>query len=179
MDARSLFDALERRFGDAVHDFTTDGTKDPYFRVRADRWLEVAATLRDDREFAFEFLQNLTAVDWIKQAELEVVYHLWSYAQKHGCVVKIALPNNALTSAQQSAVTTLKAHNIPIVELANPYLHAKAIVIDSVRAYVGSENFTDNSLNMNRELGLIIGAPSEVAKVQTTVRADFAAGTAL
>ena len=94
-------------------------------------------------------------------------------------VVKIALPNNALTSAQQSAVTTLKAHNIPIVELANPYLHAKAIVIDSVRAYVGSENFTDNSLNMNRELGLIIGAPSEVAKVQTTVRADFAAGTAL
>ena len=28
MDARSLFDALERRFGDAVHDFTTDGTKD-------------------------------------------------------------------------------------------------------------------------------------------------------
>ena len=92
MDARSLFDALERRFGDAVHDFTTDGTKDPYFRVRADRWLEVAATLRDDREFAFEFLQNLTAVDWIKLEQLEVVYHLWSYAQKHGCVVKIALP---------------------------------------------------------------------------------------
>ncbi len=94
-------------------------------------------------------------------------------------VVKIALPNNTLTSAQQSAVTTLKAHNIPVVELANPYLHAKAIVIDSVRAFVGSENFTDNSLNMNRELGLVIGAPSEVAKVQTTVRADFAAGTAL
>jgi NADH-quinone oxidoreductase subunit C len=94
MDARSLFDALLRRFGDAVHDFTTDGTKDPYFRVRPERWLEVATALRDEAEFGFEFLQNLTAVDWIKQDVLEVVYHLWSYAQRHGCVVKIALPRD-------------------------------------------------------------------------------------
>jgi cardiolipin synthase len=94
-------------------------------------------------------------------------------------VVHIALPNNTLTSAQSSALATLKAHKIPVVSLANPYLHAKAIVVDSVRAYIGSENFTSNSLTMNRELGVVIGAPAEVAKVQTTVRADFAAGTAL
>lgn len=93
--------------------------------------------------------------------------------------VQIALPSGTMTSAQSSAVTTLKAHNIPVVSLTDPYLHAKAIVVDGVRAYIGSENFTSNSLTMNRELGLIIGAPSEVAKVQTTVRADFAAGTAL
>jgi cardiolipin synthase A/B len=93
--------------------------------------------------------------------------------------VKIALPAGTMTSAQSSAVTMLEAHNIPVVGLADPYLHAKAIVVDGVRAYIGSENFTANSLTMNRELGLVIGAPSEVAKVLTTVRADFAAGTAL
>lgn len=94
MDARSLFDALTRRFGDAVHDFTEAGaaTKDAFFRVRPERWLEVALCLRDEPELAFGFLQNVTAVDWIKQEQLEVVYHLWSYTKKHGCVVKIALP---------------------------------------------------------------------------------------
>jgi NADH-quinone oxidoreductase subunit C len=81
-----------RAHGDAAYDFTVDGTKDPFFRVRAERWRPVALFLRDEPELDFAFLQNLTAVDWIKQDKLEVVYHLWSYRQRHGCVVKIELP---------------------------------------------------------------------------------------
>jgi NADH-quinone oxidoreductase subunit C len=95
MDARAVFDAVVRAQGDAtVYDFTVDGTKDPYFRVRAERWREVALFLRDDPELDFAFLQNLTAVDWVKQDKLEVVYHLWSYRLRHGCVVKIELPRS-------------------------------------------------------------------------------------
>jgi NADH-quinone oxidoreductase subunit C len=92
MDARGIFDAVARTLDDAVYDFTTEGTRDPFFRARAERWRDVAACLRDDGALRFDFLQNLTAVDWIKQDKIEVVYHLWSYALRHGCVVKLELP---------------------------------------------------------------------------------------
>lgn len=92
MDLQTLHDELARRFGDAVYEPTTEGTRDPFLRVRPERWLDVARALRDDPEFAFDFLQNLTAVDWIKQDTIEVVYHLWSYRQHHGCVIKVSLP---------------------------------------------------------------------------------------
>jgi NADH-quinone oxidoreductase subunit C len=94
MDPKAIFDAVAARMGDAVYDFTSDGTKDPFFHVRAPRWCEVAIFLRDENGLAFTFLQNLTAVDWIKQDKIEVVYHLWSYAHRHGCVVKIDLPRS-------------------------------------------------------------------------------------
>lgn len=92
MDVQALHEALARRFGDAVYEPTSEGTRDPFVRVRAERWLDVARALRDEPELSFDFLQNLTAVDWIKQDAIEVVYHLWSYARRHGCVVKVTLP---------------------------------------------------------------------------------------
>ncbi len=59
----------------------------------------------------------------------------------------------------------------------NPYIHAKAIVADSARAFVGSENFSGGSLGYNRELGVIFDTAAEVAKVKTTIDTDFAKGT--
>jgi NADH-quinone oxidoreductase subunit C len=58
-------------------------------RVRADEWHAAAERLRAD---GFDFLQNQTAVDWIKQERIELVYHLWSYARREQRVVKIDLP---------------------------------------------------------------------------------------
>ncbi|HEY1551844.1 MAG TPA: phospholipase D-like domain-containing protein [Kofleriaceae bacterium] len=66
---------------------------------------------------------------------------------------------------------------------SNPYIHAKAIVVDCngtscARGFVGSENFSTGSLSYNRELGVIVKAPSELAKVKTAIDTDFAAGVA-
>jgi len=58
-------------------------------RVRADEWRATAERLRAE---GFDFLQNLTAVDWIKQERIELVYHLWSYGRREEGVVKIDLP---------------------------------------------------------------------------------------
>jgi cardiolipin synthase A/B len=65
--------------------------------------------------------------------------------------------------------------------MANPYIHSKAIVIDCsgttcARGYVGSENFSAGSLGYNRELGVIFTVPAELAKVETAISTDFAAG---
>jgi NADH-quinone oxidoreductase subunit C len=98
MEVREIYDALAARFGDAVHDFVEavpkDGPREPYCKVRPDRLLDVLAALRDDPAFKLDFLQNLTAVDWIKQGVLQVVYHLFSYAHRHELAVKVDLPRD-------------------------------------------------------------------------------------
>ncbi len=94
-----------------------------------------------------------------------------------GVDVKVVLSDESPSAAQAKAVSALMAANVPVVTLSHPYIHAKAIVIDGVAAYVGSENFTTASLDDNRELGLLFDAPREVEKVDATILADFSIGT--
>jgi phosphatidylserine/phosphatidylglycerophosphate/cardiolipin synthase-like enzyme len=96
-----------------------------------------------------------------------------------GVKVRVLLADTTPTPAQTNAVNTLKAHKIVVKSLGNPYVHAKAIVVDGVHSYVGSENFTSGSMTGNRELGVMFDTPAEVTKVQTQIGSDYAAGTAL
>lgn len=61
------------------------------------------------------------------------------------------------------------------------YIHAKAIVADygtgTAKVFAGSENFSDNSLNHNRELGLIINDSGVLGGIESTFNSDFAGGT--
>jgi cardiolipin synthase A/B len=57
------------------------------------------------------------------------------------------------------------------------YIHAKVIVADGTRAFIGSQNFSDASLNYNRELGLITSDPTLVVPVTDTLTSDFAGAT--
>ena len=100
-------------------------------------------------------------------------------AQDRGVKVRIVLSDVAPTPAQQTSIATLKQHHVSLVTLSKPYVHAKAIVADGKLAYVGSANFTTNSLKYNRELGLVLAAQPEVAKVGNTIAADFGNGKAL
>jgi cardiolipin synthase len=54
------------------------------------------------------------------------------------------------------------------------YIHAKVIIADGTRMFLGSENFSDTSLNKNRELGLVLSAPQVLAQVQAVFDADWA-----
>lgn len=54
-------------------------------------------------------------------------------------------------------------------------LHAKLIVTDNARAYIGSENFTTNSLTRNREMGIIIKDKIIVNKLAEIAAKDWAA----
>lgn len=99
-------------------------------------------------------------------------------ANKRGVAVRVLLSNGTPTTTQTQAIVSMKGVGIPVRTLASPTIHAKAIVVDGKLAYIGSENFTANSLQNNRELGLIVSAPAEVQKVASTIAADFSAGTA-
>jgi cardiolipin synthase len=98
----------------------------------------------------------------------------------NGSKVRIVLSDITPTSAQNTAVAKLKAHsNVSLVQVHDPYIHAKAIIVDGARMYVGSANLTDNSMDSNRELGLVTETSSVISPVQTALSSDFAAGTAL
>ncbi|MNU06480.1 cardiolipin synthetase [compost metagenome] len=55
-----------------------------------------------------------------------------------------------------------------------PHLHAKAIVVDGKAMYLGSVNLTTNSMDNNRELGLLVKTPDLVTTVARTIEKDWA-----
>lgn len=57
------------------------------------------------------------------------------------------------------------------------YIHAKAVVADGRRAFVGSENFSSASLDHNRELGLLTDDAAVVRPLAGQISADFAGAT--
>lgn len=62
------------------------------------------------------------------------------------------------------------------------YIHAKSVLADygtpQAKLFLGSENFTADSLGKNRELGLIFSDPTCMAGVHTALTSDFNKGTA-
>jgi NADH-quinone oxidoreductase subunit C len=48
---------------------------------------EIALFLRDDPALRLDYCSNVTGIDWPKLGHLEVVYHLYSMALKHGPVI--------------------------------------------------------------------------------------------
>ena len=55
------------------------------------------------------------------------------------------------------------------------YVHAKIVLVDRERAYLGSQNFTAASLDQNREIGVLLDDPAGVATIARTFETDFAA----
>ena len=101
MNARDIFDRLAGRFGERVFGFEEaapreqkDGLRDPFFRVVPESIVEVLQSLRDDPGLRFDFLQNLTAVDWLSTGKIDIVYHLHAYAYRHEIVVKTSVPRD-------------------------------------------------------------------------------------
>ena len=91
--------ALRGKFGDGVHAHVVYSGDEHCVFVGAEQSLEVLRWLRDDPAQRFDFLQDLTAIDYGGGRPLEVVYQLWSNAHKRQLRVKVALPLRALEIA--------------------------------------------------------------------------------
>jgi NADH-quinone oxidoreductase subunit C len=86
--------AVAAKFGDAVGPLAPPA-KDPFFTVKADQLLEVCRFLKAEPTLAFDFLEDVTATDHLKENQIKVVYHLFSYAHRHGVVIKVELDRAA------------------------------------------------------------------------------------
>ncbi len=59
--------------------------------------------LKDDEQLRFDYLRNLTAIDYEADG-VTVVYHLYSTTAKHNVTVKTVLPSDDLTVDSATAV---------------------------------------------------------------------------
>jgi phosphatidylserine/phosphatidylglycerophosphate/cardiolipin synthase-like enzyme len=80
-----------------------------------------------------------------------------------------------ITSATSSGVDALQAKGIAVTIMAQPYVHAKAIVADGSRVFIGSENISATSLDSNREAGIIQNNRGLAGIVERTFSADWKA----
>src|SRR2546430_1820361 len=55
---------------------------------------EVAAFIKDDKDFLLDFPNHMTAVDYIKENVFELVYYFYSIKNKHGLTVKTRIPRS-------------------------------------------------------------------------------------
>ncbi len=55
------------------------------------------------------------------------------------------------------------------------YIHAKMILADNARVFLGSENFSGNSMNKNRELGLVLTSSAILEKLNQVFASDWVA----
>jgi cardiolipin synthase A/B len=83
------------------------------------------------------------------------------------------------TDGQTAAIAKMKQYGVPLRGLKTPDMHAKAIVVDGVRTFVGSQNMTSTALEQNREIGVLTDAPSEATKVRDVIQGDFDNGVEL
>jgi NADH-quinone oxidoreductase subunit C len=93
VDAQPIYQRLEQRFPGQVSDFKGD-VLDPYLTVSPDAIVEICRFLRDEPSLNFQVLSDLTALDWPKDEKIQIVYHLYSYAEKQQIVLKVDLPRD-------------------------------------------------------------------------------------
>lgn len=63
--------------------------------------------------------------------------------------------------------------NLSWKSIRKPYLHAKVIVVDHSRLFIGSHNLTTNALENNREMGIILAnTPNIIAQIESNFVQD-------
>ncbi len=102
MSGASFVDRLKEQFGDKILGVNLEAI-DPSIEVTPDAIVDVCTYLRDEPDLAFDMLQCVSGVDYFEPDEkkakktpwdphIEVVYHLWSVANKTTLVLKVVLP---------------------------------------------------------------------------------------
>ena len=90
MTFEEIHQRLAEKFGERIGALAP-ANKDPYLVVAAADIVEICRFLKTDPELAFDCLMNLSAVDWPKRNQIDVVYHLWSYQKRHAFILKCQL----------------------------------------------------------------------------------------
>jgi cardiolipin synthase A/B len=99
-------------------------------------------------------------------------------AAHRGVTVQVIMTNDDNEYASEfTALTAAGAHMRTYAYTASLYIHAKVILADGAQVFVGSENFSNASLNKNRELGFLTNNSSILSSIGTTLASDYAGGT--
>jgi len=86
--------ALQAKFGDRILKAVPED-KHPRVHIDAKDWRALAEFLRRDDRLKFDWLQNLSGVDYAADGKMCVVYDLWSFDHLHEFAVKVYCARDA------------------------------------------------------------------------------------
>ena len=102
-------------------------------------------------------------------------------AAKKGVNVEIIMTSDGSYDSEFTALKKAGAHVVTYTEDAPLYIHAKVILADygktGANVFIGSENFSNDSLTENRELGLTTSNTSILSSINSTLTSDYQGGT--
>ena len=87
--------------------------------------------------------------------------------------IEIIVPSFSQVRANSQIAKQFLQHGIMVKTIKNPYMHAKLLLIDGREAYIGSINLTTQSMDENREVGILIEQPDVIAQLQTSFLSDW------
>lgn len=87
--------------------------------------------------------------------------------------VRMLIPDLSKIASNKIDAEKLLAAGVQLKTLSSPYVHAKLIIVDGVRGYVGSINFTGHSMDLNRELGILFSQGDIISKAQSVFEKDW------
>ena len=94
---------LTAQFGDAVGALSeTKG--DRFVVVKGEKIVEVCRYLKNTAGLEFDYCQDITAIDWPARKVIEVVFHVYSLAHRHGLVLKVETDREAPSIATVEGV---------------------------------------------------------------------------
>lgn len=99
-------------------------------------------------------------------------------AARRGARVRLIIPptSDGDTAAPSDDLARLRAAGVQVRRLKAPTQHAKVMLADGALAFVGSQNVTATSLDLNRELGMLIADPGVLKRLAASFEADWAKG---
>jgi phosphatidylserine/phosphatidylglycerophosphate/cardiolipin synthase-like enzyme len=89
-------------------------------------------------------------------------------AVKRGVRVRLIVPSSS------SGVDAVRQAGVAVKLQPTPYVHAKIIVTDGHRFYLGSENISATSLDKNREMGITLDNTTLAGFLESTFASDWA-----
>ncbi len=96
-------------------------------------------------------------------------------AASRGVQVRVVLPrpDAGQTDSNAAGEKVLNEHGAQVRKLRDPYVHAKDVIVDGQEAFVGSENISKESLDQNREVGLLISDQTAIKRLSATFARDW------
>ncbi len=103
----------------------------------------------------------------------EAVRELLARRAAQGVQVRVILADPAWIEGNAEAMAWLSARGVSVRILRALENHAKLILVDGVRAYVGSHNLSWTSIERNREVGLVLTRPEAIEPLQDAFDTDW------
>jgi cardiolipin synthase len=130
------------------------------------RLIELINSATTTLELEALYLTDLDLIVAVKQAAMR------------GVAVRALLNDPAWGFSDASTGLDFKNAQIPVRRSGTKlFIHAKLVMVDGKYAFVGSENFSQNSLDNNREVGVVVAASetTDYQRIVDTFEMDWAA----